>query len=163
MTQGVQFVFSPATFPRSTMENKMVFCHGTIIEWKTRNGEVTFRVKDEKGEWEGFIEERKTLELSENTNVRAYGMISPQPDGRNVLACAWVKVISDEEKQFCERKTRETWEKLTQENVKLLELTPFVRPPPKLVKVEEKIPLKTGTTNVDFISAAEINVEREYL
>lgn len=163
MTSGVQFVFSPALFPRSTMENKMVFCHGTIVEWKTRNGEITFRVKDEKGEWEGFIEGRKTRELVENTDMRAYGMISPQPDGRNVLACAWVKNIHAEEKQFCEKKTRETWEKLTREHVELAAITPFVRPLPKLVKVEEKIPPKTETANVEFISAAEINVEREYL
>ncbi len=163
MTSGVRFVFSPALYPRSTIENKMVFAHGKLMELKTRNGEISLRVKDEKGEWEGFIEERNAPVLSENMNVRAYGIISAQPDGRNVLACKWIRMIDELEKEFCVRQTSIEWERLTQEHAGLNELKPFVRPEPKLVKTEIKTVKPAENTPNEFISAAEINVEREYL
>ncbi len=163
MTTGVLFIFSPALYPRSTLENKMVFTHGAVQELKMRNGEVVVRVKDEKGEWEGFIEEKNAPAMSEGLMVRAYGIISAQPDGRNVLACKWIKMIHDEEQQFCTRKTNETWEKLTNEHAELAELKPFVLPQPKLVKTEHTIAKPIENASAEFISAAEIKVEREYL
>ncbi len=163
MTSGVQFVFSPALYPRSTLENKIVFTHGNIQETKMRNGELVVRVKDEKGEWEGFIEERNAPALSEGQVVRAYGIISAQPDGRNVLACKWIKIIGEEESVFCTRKTNETWKKMISEHAELAELKPHVLPPPKLVKMEHPIAKPAENHPSEFISAAEIKVEREYL
>src|ERR1051325_1292752 len=101
MTSGVLFVFSPALYPGSMLENQIVFGHGTIQELKMRNGEMGFRVKDEKGEWEGFIEERNAPALNVGESVRVYGIVSAQPDGRNVLACKWIKSVGAEEMQFC--------------------------------------------------------------
>lgn len=163
MTTGVRFVFSPALYPRSTMENKMVFVHGNVNEAKIRNGELVVRVKDEKGEWEGFMEERNAPALSEGMIVRAYGIISAQPDGRNVLACKWIRTMDEQEREFCVRQTNSEWERLTQEHAELNELKAFVRPEPKLVKTEQKVTQTRENEPNEFISAAEIKVEREYL
>lgn len=163
MTTGVRFVFSPALYPRSTMENKMVFVHGNVNEAKIRNGELVVRVKDEKGEWEGFMEERNAPALSEGLFVRAYGIISAQPDGRNVLACKWIRTMDEQEREFCVKQTNVEWTRLTEEHAELNELKPFVRPEPKLVKTEQKVTQTRENEPNEFISAAEIKVEREYL
>lgn len=163
MTSGVVFVFSPALFPRSTMENYFVFAHGTILEVKSRKGEVIFRVKDEKGEWEGYLEEKNAQTLVEGQVVRAYGTISPQPDGKNVLACKWIKHVNGEEKEFCEKKTLEEWENVVREHSTLNGLKPFERPTPKIVNIEHETLNVTKDEPQEFISAAEIKVEREYL
>lgn len=163
MTSGVQFVFSPALYPRSTLENKMVFAHGNVNEVKTRNGEVVLRVKDEKGEWEGFMEERNAPALNTGMVVRAYGIISAQPDGRNVLACKWIRTVDEAESEFCARQTREEWARIMEEHAELRELKPFVRPAPKLVKTELNVVQTRENEPNEFISAAEIKVEREYL
>lgn len=163
MSSGVIFIFSPALYPGSPLENKLVFAHGEIIHVKARNGEIDFRIKDEKGEWEGFIEERNAPALNAGEIVRVYGIISAQPDGRNVLACKWMKTIQEEEKQFCARKTTEEWTRVVGEHAQLNGLKPYEFPQPKIVKVEQKVVQKRESDENEFISAAEIKVEREYL
>ncbi len=163
MSTGVIFVYAPALYPDAKLSQKNVFTHGKIIEIKERPGETIVRVNDEKGEWEGYLDTQKKITLSEGMNIRAYGTISTQPDGRNMLACAWIKPTEHEENEFCQRKTRETWEKITQENPRINDAKPFVRPTPVLVKTETPIQSPAKTTANEFISAAEIKVEHEYL
>jgi hypothetical protein len=163
MTNSISFVFSPALYPNTPLAGSNVFTHGSVVEIKTRNGELVVRVKDEKGEWEGYAEEKNTPTINTGMNVRAYGTINPQPDGRNMLACAWIKEVSNEEKEYCERKTRTTWETLTQTHAALSTINPFVRPAPQLVKTETTIVTDAQPKENEFISAAEIKVEREYL
>ncbi|MBM3282282.1 MAG: hypothetical protein FJY86_03000 [Candidatus Diapherotrites archaeon] len=162
MNNPTLFVFSPALYPNTPLSGKNVFTHGNIIETKNRNGELVVRVKDEKGEWEGYAEEKKTPMLNVGTHVRAYGSINAQPDGRNMLACTWIKEISTEEKEYCERKTRHEWGALTQTNATLSTIQPHIMPAPKLVKTETIVTHAQPKEN-EFISAAEFKVEREYL
>ena len=163
MSTGILFAFAPATFPRTPLENKMVFMHGIIRENKTRMNEIVFRVGDEKGEWEGYAEEKNSPALNTGATIRALGIITSQPDGRNVLACKWVKIVEADENEFAERQTRKEWEKLCTEHALLNELKPFEMPKPKMVKMEEKIIKTHDSKENEFISAAEIKVEREYL
>lgn len=163
MSTGIIFVYAPATFPNTPLENRMAFMHGTIRESKTRMNEIVFRVQDTKGEWEGYAEEKNTPMLNTGTTIRALGIITSQPDGRNVLACKWVKIIEKEENEFAERYTQKDWEKLSQEHAILNELKPHEMPKPKMVKTEEKIIKTMQKDENEFISAAEIKVEREYL
>ncbi len=163
MNNPTIFVFSPALYPNTPLTGKNVFTHGNITEIKNRNGEIVVRVKDEKGEWEGYAEEKKTQTFNVGNSVRAYGSINAQPDGRNMLSCTWIKEISTEEKEFCERKTREMWEKLTQTHSTLSTIQPHTMPAPKLVKTETTIVTHAQPKENEFISAAEFKVEREYL
>lgn len=163
MSTGIIFTFAPATFPRTPLENKMVFMHGSIKESKTRMNEIVFRAMDEKGEWEGYAEEKNSPALENGITVRALGIITSQPDGRNVLACKWIKIVEPDENEFAERQTRKDWEKMCTEHATLNELKPFEMPKPKMVKTEEKIIQPQENKENEFISAAEIKVEREYL
>lgn len=163
MSTGILFAFAPATFPRTPLENRMVFMHGSIKESKTRMNEIVFRATDEKGEWEGYAEQKNAPTLESGITVRALGIITAQPDGRNVLACKWVKIVEADESEFAKRLTRKDWEKQCGDHPTLNELKPFEMPKPKMVKTEEKIIQPKENPENEFISAAEIKVEREYL
>ena len=162
MTPGVQFVFSFATYAQTPLVNRRVFLHGEIIHGKHRNGEMVIEVKDEKGIWEGFAEEKKGESFTEGQKVRAYGVILSQPDEKNTLSCQWIKTIETEEWEYCVRQTRKEWEVLLQTHPELETLKPFELPKPKIVKMNTQTVPKTTEPN-EFISAAEIKVEREYL
>ncbi len=161
---GVQFVFSPALYPQTPLSNHTVFLHGEIVEVKQRNQELTFRIKDEKGEWEAYGEgDPRTFNVGEK--VRAYGLIVPQPDGKMMLAAKWVKKIETEEWEYCIRSTQKEWTPLLETNQSISTLKPFELPKPRpgivqSIQTETKSPPKDDE---DFISAHQIKVEKEYL
>ena len=78
-------LFFPRAVPSLNAGKQNGFTHGAVQNSKW-NGEVVVRVKDEKGEWEGFTEEKNAPAMSEGLMV-CVRIISAQPDGRNVLAC----------------------------------------------------------------------------
>ncbi len=162
MHTGVTFVYSPALYPQSPLENKDVFTHGVLAETKTRNGERIIKVKDEKGEWEGFAEETKIENAQVGERVRAYGTILAQPDGKLALSIRWAKKVGEEEYAFCQKETHNEWNNLVQQHATLNVLIPYKAPAPKIIShTLNSIPAKAEPS--EFISAAEFKVEREYL
>ncbi len=161
---GVQFVFSPALYPQTPLSNHTVFLHGEIVEVKQRNQELTFRVKDAKGEWEAYAEgDPRTFTTGEK--VRAYGLIVPQPDGKMMLAAKWVKKIEADEWEYGIRSTEKEWAPLLENNPILSTLKPFELPKPRLglVNVLQNKTKTPPKDDDDFVSAHQIKVEKEYL
>jgi hypothetical protein len=162
---SVRFTFSPALYPQTPFVNHSVFLHGEIVEIKTRQNEQIVRAKDEKGEWNAYAE--STIALFEKGNlVRAYGIIVSQPDGNTMLAAKWIKKIEKEEYEYCQRETGVEWEKMEKENPSLKGLKPFVpkknieKNPPTQAENTSKVHPETDS---DFIPAAQLKIEREYL
>lgn len=161
---GVQFVFAPALFPQSPLSNHTVFLHGEIVEVKQRNMELTFRVKDEKGEWEAYGEGSPTA-YQTGEKVRGYGLIVPQPDGKMMLAAKWIKKVGNEEYDYCIRHAQQEWTSILEKNPSILTLKPFELPKSKtpMVSSSSRETKSASPDDSDFISASQLNVEREYL
>lgn len=161
---GVQFVFSPALYPQTPLSNHTAFAHGNVLETKQRNGELVIRVKDEKGEWEAYGEGNAT-DFQIGETVRAYGLIVPQPDGKMMLAAKWIKKTNPDEHAYCIRHAQKEWNTIIEKNPSISTLKPFELPKPKPGQIQT--PLKETKSppkdDEDFVSAHQLNVEKEYL
>lgn len=154
-----RFIYSPATYPRSPLAGEWVFILGKLEEKQTNGNEIRLRVRDEKGIWEGYGF-ALSPELETGKKVRGYGQLKAQPDGNMQVALQWAKEINEEEMLFCEKQTQLEWEKMVVEYSVLPLLTPFE---PKLTATIQK-PLSTKPPqSEEFISANELQIERDYV
>ncbi len=162
----VRFVFSPALYPKTPLVNTPVFVHGILTEVRVKPNEITLKGKDEKGDWCAYVEQYvERFEIGQR--VRAYGIVSTQPDGNIMLSAKWVKTITEEEYHYCEKETTRMWETTTNEYPVILTLNVFVAP---MIEKNNTAHSKTKEDSppsveeeTDFIPAAQFKVEREYL
>lgn len=160
----VRFVFAPALFPKTSLEGQLVFVHGKISEDKQRNGETVVKARDEKGEWEAYLEMQSNLTLEKEQKIRACGTITRQPDEKHVLAAKWIKKIDEKEYDYCMRSTQKEWEKIIQEHPSLNQLKPnqpIQSKPFHQTESKKTIPKKEEESG--FVSAHQIKIDREYV
>ncbi|MEK6970866.1 MAG: hypothetical protein AABW68_04225 [archaeon] len=167
MTESpVLFVYAPALYPGTPFLERAVFVHGKLVEVKIKPNETILKGEDAKGVWWAYVEQYvERYEIGQR--VRAYGIITAQPDGNVSLAAKWTKIIEEGEYAYCEEQSRNTWETLQKEQPVIDTLPPFHEraatrgnPHSSLSPTAAK-PTEKGEP--EFIPADQLKVEREYI
>jgi hypothetical protein len=160
-----KFAYSTALFQSTPLLGKNVFLHGKIEFIKKRTEEIILTGEDEKGTWEAYtgnIPQNLAEKFETGKNVRAYGSIISQPDGKNLLHAKWIVLVEKKEFEFAKEETKKEWEKLVREFPSLIELKPFI-PKPAEKKIQERPNPKRKEEDGDFVPANEFQVEREFV